>query len=300
MESKLPEKRRGTSTKPSAIDTAKAIERAKEVTQELDNYQKRVHQHSSFTSHKRHKALAASSATAEDEAKAAELKKQGIKPVQLPNTPYRPKEKSVYTKPDYVPFEDNEDWICLHKPMGNVIHRHKKALALRHNIITYDDQKHKAQFNRNIQWRSTPKELQPEIEKIIKCFWDVFDEKGVSRPIRGFAFNIDTCNIKPFSCKTPRYGAHKTRVINQLISALKGKEWIEDDTGPWGSTIVLVAKPNQEHVAWWEFVFRLCISYRKINGFNRSDTQPHDVTMRSAESEATSSSPWIWIVDTGR
>jgi hypothetical protein len=167
------------------LATAKARVNANETEQEANKYRKQVHQHSGSTSNKRHKpitakqtVLAASSATAKDEAKAAELKKQGITPVQLPKTPYRPKEKSVYTKPDYIPPEDNEDWTCLYKPMGNVIHRHKKALPPRNDIITYDGAKHKAQFNRNIQWRSTPKELQPKIESIIKHFWDVFDETG--------------------------------------------------------------------------------------------------------------------------
>jgi hypothetical protein len=37
---------------------------------------------------------------------------------------------------------------------------------------------------------------------------------------------------------------------------------------------VLAAKPNQEHVAWREFIFRLCVSYRKINGFTRPFRYP--------------------------
>jgi hypothetical protein len=92
---------------------------------------------------------------------------------------------------------------------------------------------------------------------------EVFNEEGVSRPIQG------TGAIKPFSCKTPRYGAHEARVITELVEALEKKNWIEDEFGPWGSKIVLAAKPNQAHVAWWEFVFRLCVSYCKLNRFTR-------------------------------
>jgi hypothetical protein len=89
----------------------------------------------------------AASATAEDEAKAAKLKQQGFKPVTLTKTPYRPKEKSIYMEPDNVPPEDDEDWTCLHKNLGNVIHKHKKELPPRDNIIHYDKEKHKEQFN---------------------------------------------------------------------------------------------------------------------------------------------------------
>jgi hypothetical protein len=91
-------------TSANTLATTKARVKAKETKQEADEYKKRVHEHSGYTSNKSQKpitakrtVLAASSATAEDEAKAAELKKQGITPVQLPKTPYRTKEKSVYT-----------------------------------------------------------------------------------------------------------------------------------------------------------------------------------------------------------
>jgi hypothetical protein len=78
----------------------------------------------------------------------------------------------------------------------------------------------------------------------------------------------DTCTIKHFSYKTPQYGAHKARVITKRVAALEKKGWIEDDHGPWGiHHVVLAAKPNQEHVAWWEFVFQLCVSYQRLNGF---------------------------------
>jgi hypothetical protein len=172
-------------------------------------------------------------------------------------------------EPNYTPPEDDEDWTRLHKGAGIVIYKNKPALKPRDDIITYNAEQHETQFNTNIQWQTTPAKARPRIEALIKRFWDVFDEEGVSRPIPGYAFHINTGAIKPFSCKMLRYGAHEARVITELVEALEKKNWIEDDFGPWGSIIVLAAKPNQAHVAWWEFVFRLCVAYRKLNRFTR-------------------------------
>ena len=116
------------------------------------------------------KTLAASAATAEDEAKATQLQKQGFKPVTVTKAPYCPKEKSIYMEPDYTPPEDDEDWTCLHKNLGNVIHKHKKELPPRDDVILYHETKHKEQFDRNIQWRNTPSELKSRITALIKRF----------------------------------------------------------------------------------------------------------------------------------
>ena len=47
--------------------------------------------------------------------------------------------------------------------------------------------------------------------------------------------------------------------------------WIEPCEGPCGSMVVLAQKPRQEHVTKIsDFVWRMCISYRKLN----SGTKP--------------------------
>jgi hypothetical protein len=74
------------------------------------------------------RTFAASAATAEDGARAPKLLKQGFKPVTVTKAPYRPKEKSIYMEPDYIPPENKEDWTCLHNNLGNVINKHKKEL----------------------------------------------------------------------------------------------------------------------------------------------------------------------------
>jgi hypothetical protein len=57
--------------------------------------------------------------------------------------------------------------------------------------------------------------------------------------------------------------------MTRLLSELETKKIIEDDDGPYGAMIVLAAKPNQEHVHWSEYVFRLCVSYRLLNAITR-------------------------------
>jgi hypothetical protein len=89
-------------------------------------------------------------------------------------------------EPDYTPPEDNEDWTRLHKGAGNIIYKSKPALELRDDIIPYNPKEHKAQFSTNIQWCTTPDKEPPRIEALIKTFWDVFDEDGVSRPVQGY------------------------------------------------------------------------------------------------------------------
>jgi hypothetical protein len=108
-----------------------------------------------------------------------------------------------------------------------------------------------------------------EIDRIIKEFWDVFDPDGLKTPIRGYQFHIDTGNSVPVCCKTPRYGPHEARVINELVQGLQANGVVEDDDGPWGSMVVLAAKPNQGHKHWTDYVWRLCVSYRKLNTITR-------------------------------
>jgi hypothetical protein len=129
------------------------------------------------------KTLAASAAAAQDEAKAAQLKQQGFKRVMVTKALYRPREKSIYMEPNYIPPEDDEDWACLHKNLGNIIHQHKQELPLRDDVTLYHEAQHKEQFDCNIQWHDTPIQLEPCIIALIKLFWDVFDQVGVSRPI---------------------------------------------------------------------------------------------------------------------
>ena len=59
------------------------------------------------------------------------------------------------------------------------------------------------------------------------------------------------------------------------IQDLLDNGWITECTGPWGSMIVLAAKPHQEPITWVEdFIWRMCISYRKLNSMTRPFEYP--------------------------
>ena len=54
--------------------------------------------------------------------------------------------------------------------------------------------------------------------------------------------------------------------MQEQLDTLLHNDWIEPATGPWGSMIVLAPKPHQEEVTnIKDFVWRMCISYRKLN-----------------------------------
>ena len=99
--------------------------------------------------------------------------------------------------------------------------------------------------------------------------WDGFDKSGMKRHIRGYEFSIDIGTSKPICCKQPRYGPHEARVIGELVDKLDAQGLTEADEGPYGAMVVLAAKPNQQHKHWSEYIFRMCVSYRKINAFTR-------------------------------
>ena len=71
--------------------------------------------------------------------------------------------------------------------------------------------------------------------------------------------------MKPVCCKVPRYGPHKSRIITKLVEGLKKNGVIEDEDGPWGSQVVLAAKPNQGQPHWANYIWHLCMSYRTQN-----------------------------------
>lgn len=90
-----------------------------------------------------------------------------------------------------------------------------------------------------------------------------------------FEFNIDTGKGKPIRCEQPQYEPHESRVLVTLIEKLEKRWIIEDGDGPWRSPVVVLAsKPDQVHVQWSEFVFRLCILYRMLHTVTQPFTFP--------------------------
>jgi hypothetical protein len=184
--------------------------------------------------------------------------------ITTPRKIYRPPLASLYQPPELGPdLLESSEWIF--KEYGPALTQHTELLPPRDDVIQFDPGNDQAELERNFQPSHCPLHLQATVLDTIREFWDVFAEKGLRRPIRGFTFRIDTGNSQPICCPTPRYGQHETKIIDKLVAALEANGLIEDDDGPWGAMIVLAAKPGQDNVPASEFKWRLTISYRKLN-----------------------------------
>ncbi len=220
------------------------------------------------------RTFAASSATEAEERIAKEGRHpDGSTPVNVPKRVWRPKVQMVYEEPeDTLDTSGDLDW--LFEEHGKVGIETKGQLPPRDDLIMYNPEVHAKEIDDNVQWRVCPEEHRIVLRDIIEKFFDVFAQEGMQNHIRGFQFNIDTGQVKPICCKQPQYGPHENRVITALAEQLEKKGIIEDDHGPWGSPVVLASKPDQAHVHWSDFVFRLCISYRNLNTVTRPFTFP--------------------------
>jgi hypothetical protein len=179
----------------------------------------------------------------------------------------------AYEEPeDTLDTSGDLDW--LFEEHGKVGIETKGQLPPRNDLIMHNPEVHAKEIDDNVQWRGCPEEHRIVLRDIIEKFFDVFAQEGMQNHIRGFQFNIDTGQVKPICCKQPQCGPHKNRVITVLAEQLEKKGIIEDDHGPWGSPVVLASKPDQAHVHWSDFVFRLCISYRNLNTVTRPFTFP--------------------------
>jgi hypothetical protein len=108
--------------------------------------------------------------------------------------------------------------------------------------------------------------VRKRIVDIIETHWDCFYSAGVRHTILDFDFAIDTGGSSPVCCRKPHYGPHESKIIMEHINVLLANGWIHPCKGPWGSSIVLAAKPHQEHVTDIDdFVWRMCVSYRRLN-----------------------------------
>ena len=210
----------------------------------------------------------ASAATAKELTATTGKWKDGSKSVTPDKRVIRTKMKCSYAKPEYIPNEaDMIDHIF--EEYGRVLYKKKNSLPPRHDITQYDNSKHDKEFTNTIQWGQCPEEHQEDIISILREYWDVFAQEGMKKPMHGFFFNINTGVSYPVSCKPPRYGTHESRIILKVVEGLKRDGIIKDNDGPWGALVMLAAKPNQEHKYWAEYIWRLCISYWKLNAITR-------------------------------
>jgi len=213
-------------------------------------------------------AHAALPSTEADEKLGLERRKAGLKPVHMPKTPFRPKQQSTYVEPDFIP-DSTSSLDVLFQEFGNVAYKERASLSPRDDLIMYTPHLHEAILNVDLQWRDCPEAYHAGVEAIIQDFWDVFDPEGMPRPVRGFEFNIDTGPCKPIAVKDQRYGAHEAYHITRHALILYKKHVVEQDWGPWAFRCVLAPKPGQDHLTWFDYVFRLCINYRMLNAITR-------------------------------
>ena len=113
--------------------------------------------------------------------------------------------------------------------------------------------------------------IRHSVLSIIKYNWDSFCERGVSRPVLNFEFCIDTGYSPPVCCRQPKYGCRERKIMNKHIQALDDSSLITDCTGHWESLLLLATKLHQEDCTDVDnFIWRLCVSYRPLNGITRS------------------------------
>ena len=186
--------------------------------------------------------------------------------ISMPPKVYRPHLPSNYIKPDLAP-DVLDGMELLYKEHGKSLCKKKLKLPPQDpdDTIHFDPKNHQQELDKNLVWGDCPEQYRPRILELVKEYWDVFCKDGLRKHIRGYEFRIDTGDIAPICCKIPRYGPHESKVIISLCDRLEDNGLIEDDDGPWGALVVLAAKPNQENIPWHQYVWRLCVLYRRLN-----------------------------------
>jgi hypothetical protein len=181
---------------------------------------------------------------------------------------WRPKPIDKYKAMDYS--DDIDDSVFIFKRYGKAMRRKKipfKQTRDSHDIHLWDTARDQQEFDKDFR-------INPDIDAstketvagIIESYWDCFYSDGVRKPILDFEFCIDTGSSAPVCCRKPHYGPHESRIIMAQIEVLLDNGWIDECEGAWGSSIVLAAKPHQEHITdIKDFIWRMCVSYRALN-----------------------------------
>jgi hypothetical protein len=186
--------------------------------------------------------------------------------IDVPPKIWRPKPVDRYIPIDYS--DDLDESVFLFERYGRALRCPLVPhLNERTDIHLWDSTRDQAEFEKNfvIDPNAAPP-IRAAIVDIIQSHWDCFYSEGVRQPILHFEFCIDTGGSPPVCCRKPHYGPHEGKIIMEHLQVLIHNGWIRLCSGPWGSTIVLAAKPHQEHIFdIAEFIWRMCVSYRRLN-----------------------------------
>jgi hypothetical protein len=188
--------------------------------------------------------------------------------IDVPPKIWRPKPIDQYIPLDYS--NDIDDNVFEFEQYGKAFCHPAEPFSIGRDaadIQHWDRDRDFAEFEKNfVIGADADPVVKASIIAIIERNWDCFYKAGVKKPILHFEFAIDTGGSPPVCCKKPRYGPHESKIIMKHLEVLKANGWIRKCYGAWGSAIVLAAKPHQEHiVSIDEFVWRLCVSYRRLN-----------------------------------
>jgi hypothetical protein len=180
---------------------------------------------------------------------------------------------SLYTKPKVKEdLLDGCDW--LYHTGGKAVHQHKEPLSPRTDKISFDDdqERYKKELEKNLDLSDCPVEFHTVLKEMIIKYWDCFTEDGLRTHIRSFEFAVDTGESAPIASKPPQYGPHKGHVIMQLVKAMELNgimDHAKDHGQPWWYSY-----HDQAKVPWFDYSWRLCISYRCINRIMRPYAYP--------------------------
>ena len=186
--------------------------------------------------------------------------------IEVPPKIWRPKPLDKYVPIDYS--NDIDESVFEFEQFGKAIcHPPEPFINVRTDIHVWEKERDSPEFNKNfVIGLDVAPEIRDKIVDIIESHWDCFYGAGVQFPILYFEFAIDTGASAPVCCKKPHYGPHESKIIMAQLEVLKANGWIRQCFGPWGSSIVLAAKPHQEHIMDInEFIWRMCVSYRRLN-----------------------------------
>ena len=186
--------------------------------------------------------------------------------IEVPPKIWRPKPIDRYIPMDYS--NDIDESVFEFEQFGRTIcHPPEPFINVRTDVHQWERSRDQPEFDKNfVIGLDVDLATRTAIVDIIESHWDCFYGAGVKFPILYFEFAIDTGASPPVCCKKPHYGPHESKIIMEQVEVLKANGWIRKCFGPWGSSIVLAAKPHQEHVlSISDFIWRLCVSYRRLN-----------------------------------
>ena len=187
--------------------------------------------------------------------------------ITVPAKVWRPKPKDRFLDIDYA--TEYDDSVFIFEKYGRAITTLPMAInvATRQDIRMWNSNHDDEEFTKNFNIGSSvnPTTTQ-QLQHIVQKYWDCFYADGVKFPVLHFEFTVDTGTSKPVCCPQPRYGIFERVIMQEQLDTLIHNDWIEPASGPWGSMIVFATKPHQEEVTnISDFVWRMCISYRKLN-----------------------------------